>query len=98
MAWATWITNDDPPTVVLSVNVGLIPMYSAVTRVEPPAVRRPSTSLLARPASSRALWAASAWCCREDLFGTVPMTSDSATPTMAISRCPVVIKYSSISV
>ena len=98
MAWATCITKDDPPTVVLSVKVGLMPMYSAVTMVEPPAVKRPSTSLLASPASSRALWAASAWCCRDDLLGTVPMTSDSATPTMAISRCPVVIYRSPCAV
>ena len=46
-------------------------------------MNRPSTSFLVSPASSSALCAASAWCCSEDLLGTSPISSDSATPTMA---------------
>ena len=61
-----------------------MPMYSPVIIVESPAVNRPSTSSLFSPQSSSALYAASAWCCSEDLFGTTPISSDSATPTMAI--------------
>ena len=38
---------------------GWIPMYSAVAKVENPAVSSPSTSFFERPASSRALAAAS---------------------------------------
>ena len=71
---------------MLSVNTGSIPKYSAVASVENPAVRIPSISLIRSPASSSALCAASAWCCNDDLPGTLPITSDSATPTMAMSR------------
>ena len=59
-AWATWITKDDPPTDVLSVNEGCRPMYSAVASVLNPAVIRPLTSDSCNPASANALWAASA--------------------------------------
>ncbi len=51
-----------------------------------PAVRKPSTSERSMPASSRALRAASAWSWRDDLSGTIPMSSASATPTMAALR------------
>ena len=54
-AGAMWITKDEPPTEVLSVKAGLMPRYSAVVRVEKPAVINPFTSPLDRPASSRAL-------------------------------------------
>ena len=62
MAWAMWMMKDDPPTAVVSVNFGSMPMYSARVRVENPADSRPSTSSIDSPASSRALYAASAWC------------------------------------
>ena len=80
------MTKEEPPTDVLSVKLGVIPRYSAVAKEEKPAVNTPFTSDLDRPASSRAFDAASAWCCKDDLFGTVPISSDSATPTIAISR------------
>ena len=70
-ACATCMTKEDPPTDVLSVKLGVIPRYSAVAKEEKPAVNTPFTSDLDRPASSRAFDAASAWCCKDDLFGTV---------------------------
>ena len=48
-----------------------------------PALKTPSTSDLSMPASSRALRAASAWSWRVDLWGTMPISSDSSAPTMA---------------
>src|SRR3990172_3764260 len=85
-ACSTWITKEEPPTEVLSVYVGWMPRYSATWRLglQPgPEVNRPSTSDIGMPASSRALRAASAWCWRVDLCGTMPISSDSSAPTMA---------------
>ena len=36
-AWPTWITNEEPPTEVPSVCLGVIPRYSATIRGEVPA-------------------------------------------------------------
>src|SRR5688572_18588646 len=83
IACSTCTRKDEPPIEVLSLYLGLMPMYSAVASVLKPAVKRPSTSLTLRPASARALKPASAWCMSDDLPGTTPISSDSATPTMA---------------
>src|SRR5579875_2096253 len=63
-----------------------MPRYSAICRVETPAVAIPSTSDLSMPASARALIAPSACSCNEVLFGTWPILSDSSTPAMAAAR------------
>ena len=85
-ACSTWMTKEEPPTAVPSVYFGLMPRYSATWRLgdQPgPAVKTPSTSDISMPASARALRAASAWSWRVDLWGTMPISSDSSTPTMA---------------
>src|SRR6266508_5976430 len=62
-ACSTSMTNEEPPTLVLSVYFGWMPRYSAIWRVgdQPadPALKMPSTSDSSIPASSRALRAAS---------------------------------------
>ena len=86
MACAMWITKEDPPTEVLSVNLGFIPMYSATSSDDQPAVKKASISVIDIPASRQALCAASECKASGDLSGTFPMESDSATPT--ISQLP----------
>src|SRR5213083_45845 len=86
-ACSTSITKEEPPTEVLSVYFGWMPRYSASCRVgdQPadPALKMPSTSESAMPASSREFRAASACSWRVDLWGTMPISSDSSAPTMA---------------
>jgi len=79
-----WMTNDDPPTAVVSVTFGSMPRYSPSSSVEIPAVNRPSTSFFVSPASASAERAASACSMIAGLSGTRPIWSDSATPTMAV--------------
>src|SRR3990172_8700767 len=77
---------DEPPTDVVSVNLGsVMPMYSAIWSVLV-VERSPSTSSLLTPASSKAFQAASMSNCIEDLLGTTPISSHSAAPMMATWR------------
>src|SRR5258706_15864735 len=61
-----------------------MPMYSAVSdAIQRPALNTASTSVLAIPASASAFRAASACSAKADLWGSLPISSDSATPTIA---------------
>ena len=88
MACSTCMMKEQPPTIVLSTYRGTMPRYSTRSltevSVEPPATNSPSTSDKERPASSKALRMASEWRVRTDLSGSLPISSDSEAPTMAI--------------
>ena len=80
------MTNDDPPTCVLSVYFGMMPRYSAscVLAMPPtPQVKTASTSDLSMPASRSAFRAACACIMIGVMFGTMPIESVSSAPTIA---------------
>jgi len=96
-ACATCASKAEPPMLVPSTKRGVIPRYSDSVTVgnwpgpgtpHMPAVSRPSTSLMAMPASFRASRATSAWACRTDIgVSALPSFSGrSATPTITASR------------
>ena len=89
-ACSTWMTNDDPPTDVPSMNFGSMPRYSPSWRIEGPAVKIASTSDLSMPASASAFFAASAWSVSAVLPSQMPISSDSSTPTITALRCSVI--------
>jgi len=95
-ACSTWMTNDEPPVIVLSVYFGTMPRYSqsCVLAMPPtPAVKTPSTSDLSIPASRSAFRAACACIMIGVMFGTMPISSVSSAPTIAtlffnVISCP----------
>src|SRR5262249_13287312 len=84
MACSTWAMNEHPPICVPSTYRGWMPRYSAVSdAIQVPALNTASTASLSSPASASALRAASACSANADLWGSFPISSDSATPTIA---------------
>src|SRR5258708_14131014 len=87
IAWATWYSNEDPPTIVEPRKAGLMPRYSAsartANRLWAVAENKPSTSfrLTAQSLSAR-LVPCAIKSITERPSATWPR-SDSATPTIA---------------
>src|SRR3954465_4920192 len=86
-AWRTCSMNEQPPTLVPSAQVGVMPRYQASSVGLAPGVATPSMSDGFRPASASAFSAASA--CRPitDMSGMTPIWVVSAAPTTATDFC-----------
>src|SRR5262245_20737546 len=87
MAWATWYSKDDPPTIVDPSKRGSMPRYSASAKTDSRlcavAQKRPSTSLRLSPQSSSARVVPCAIRSITDMPSATWPRSDSATPTIA---------------